>query len=162
MIWKNTMKYPVLAIGVILFGLFITDPKTKKFWENSKRRFIPSTCDAVKDRVEIKSPQTWELECPGTQLLIIKIQHDPAGRNLQVLRSQMYKNLANSYANLARFSNPETLSYLKFIELIVEHPRLTIRSKTDGQAVVEMLKLKTQSDIANHLKLTVKVRETKH
>jgi hypothetical protein len=162
MIWKNTMKYPVLAIGVILFALFLNDPKTEKFWKNSKRRFIPSTCDAVKDRVEIKSPQTWELECPGTQLLIVKIQHDPAARSLKVLRSQMYKNLANSYANLGRFSNLETLSYLKFIELIVVHPKLTIRSKTDGQAIVEMAKLKTQSDIANHLKLTVKVKETRH
>jgi hypothetical protein len=159
MIWQRALKYPILIVGVVLFALFLSDPNTKRWWEKSKRRFIPSTCDAIVDRTAPKSPDSWTLDCPGTQLLIITVEHDPAARSLNVLRSNMYKELANSYKKLAHISNPETMEYLKNVEIIIKHPRISVRSKTDGQAVTELLKKKDQKSIAQHLKLTVKVQE---
>lgn len=158
MIWKNALKYPVLVIGLVLFVLFITDPKTKKYWEKSQRRFIPSTCDAVMDRVEPKAPNNWKFDCPGTQLLIINISSKDI-KNAPNYRVLMYRSLANSLKKLAEYSNIETLEYLKNIEMILTHPKLTIKSKTDGQAVAGLIKLSDQADIARHLKLTVKVKE---
>lgn len=161
MIWKNTMKYPVLTIGIILFIIYLQDPSTAKFWKNYKSKFIPSTCNSVMDRVGPKTPSGWEMECPGTQLLIISIEHSDVKRDYPILRRDMYRELANSYVNLARFSNPETLEYLQFVEIHMIHPELKIISKTDGLAVVELLKKKTQKDISEHIKLTVKVKEIK-
>lgn len=159
MIWKKTLKYPVLVVGVILFALFLSDPKTAEWWEKSQRRFIPSTCDAVKDRVAPKAPESWSLSCPTIHLLVVNIEHNTADSGLLVLRPQMYKHLANSLSALAKYSNIETLEFLKSVEIIIEHPRLSIRSKTDGEAVAQILKLKSQQEIAQHLKLTVKVKE---
>ncbi len=159
MLWKNTLKYPVLMIGIILFGLYLCDPNTERFWRNHKRRFIPSTCDAVMDRIIPKALVNWELDCPGTQNLFITVTHDKADRNINLLRQDMYKELANTYVNISRFSNPETLKNLRFVNVIIVHPKLKIHSKTDGQAVTELRFKKARKEIAKHLKLTVKVKE---
>ena len=159
MIWKNTLKYPVLTIGIILFVLYLSDPKTTKFWKNYKRGFIPSTCDAVLDRVVAKTPSHWELECPGTQRLIVNITHDATGKSEFKLRKDMFKELANSYVNLARFSNPETMAILQVVEINMVSDDYKIHSKTDGQAVAELLLKKSQAAIAKHIQLTIKVKE---
>ncbi len=159
MIWKNALKYPVLAIGVILFVLFLTDPKTKKWLKKYSGSRIPNTCRSVMEKVEKKAPDNWEMECPGTQLLKIAIEHNSRHTNILSLRPEMYKNLANSYVKLAQLSNPETLAGLKYVKMKLINEQLTIDSKTDGQAVVELLKRKTPQAIAEHLKLTVKVKE---
>ena len=76
MIWKNALKYPVLVIGLVLFTLFLMDPKTAIWWDKQMRRYIPSTCDAIVDRSGKKLDQSWELECPGTKLLLITIPYE--------------------------------------------------------------------------------------
>ena len=157
MIWKNAMKYPVLVVGVILFGLFITDPKTRSYWTKQKRRFIPSTCDAVKDRIYPKVPDQWELKCPGTQLLVIDVDYDKEAT--KSLKRNMYRHLANSLMKVGQYSNLETLEYLKHIQMNIKHDKLEVHSITDGEAVAQLSKMKNKADIARHLKLTVKIKE---
>ena len=41
----------------------------------------------------------------------------------------------------------------------IKHPKLHIKAKTDGEALVQLLKKKGQKSIAEHLKLTVKTKE---
>ena len=162
MIWKKAFKYPVLIIGIILFGLYIFDPKTKEFWRKYNRRFIPSTCDALVSRSASKADTTWSFDCPGIQLLVVKIPYESQpNEKYPVTRVNMYKLLANSLVNLSKITNPETMENLQLLKVIVENPRLNILAKTDGEAIVGFLKFKTQEDIAAHLKLTVKTQEFK-
>jgi hypothetical protein len=161
MIWRKTLKYPVLVIGIILFGIYINDPKTKIFWSKFNGRYIPNTCVAVMDRVEKKTPDYWSFECPGTQLLQISIDSQSKETKSLLIRQDVYKELANSYKTLGKYSNPETLEFLKHVEITIHHPKIGVKSKTDGQAVVDMISKKSPLDIANHLKLTVKVKEFK-
>lgn len=161
MIWRRALKYPVLIVGIILFAIYWNDPNTKEYWSKYNRRYIPSTCDAVKDRVEKKAPESWEMKCPTIQLLKIKIESQAKEDRPVLVRQAVYKELANSYSTLGRLSNPETLEYLKNIEVTIVNKYLSVKSKTDGKAVVEMLSKKNPKDIANHLRLTVKVKEIK-
>lgn len=157
MIWKTALKYPVLVIGIIFFGLFITDPKTKSYWTKQKRRFIPSTCDAVLDRIYPKVPDYWELKCPGTELLIVDIEYKKEASKL--LKANMYKYLANSLMKIGSYSHLETLEYLKHVQVNVNHELLSINSITDGEAISELSKMKDKKQIAGHLRLTVKIKE---
>ena len=143
-----------------MFLIFINQETTKNWWENKvMRRFIPSTCDAVKDRVYPKAPKEWKMECPGTQLLVITIDFKTTAKNITEQRVMMYKQLANTLTELAHYSNIETLEFLKNIKVILKHKTLQITSATDGQAVAQFTKLKEQKAILEHLKLTVKVGE---
>jgi hypothetical protein len=160
MLGKKLLKYPVLIIGIILFGIYVTDPKTADYWRKYNRRFIPSTCDAIESRISDKVDKTWSLDCPGTQLLIIKLPYESKlAEKFPSIRRNMYKLLANSLVKLSQVSNPEAMQNLGHLKMVIEHPRLKILAKTDGEAINQFLKLKYQVDIADHLKLTVKIKE---
>ena len=175
MFGKNVMKYPVLIMGIMMFGIFLSQDSTKKWWEKQKTRLIPSTCKAVIDRVQKKSPSDWEMECLNTSFLRLTINFNREAKNKKLLRVAMYRELANTYSQFAQFANIalpyvegnkkkvyneiETLEHLREIQIILKHKNLQILSQSDGQAVAKFLELKRPELIADHLKLTVTVVE---
>lgn len=159
MIWQQAMKYPMLVIGIVLFSLFVMDENTSKWWNSFSSRFIPNTCQSVKERVIKKAPKNWSIECPGTELLILTISDNTQIAKTSVLRKYLYRQLANSYVNFAQFSNPETLEQLQHLKISMNHPQITLESKSDGESVVAFLKLKNKEQIIKHLGTSVKVKE---
>lgn len=159
MIWQQALKYPMLVIGIVLFSLFLMDEHTAKWWNQFSNRLIPSTCQAVKDRVSAKAPKNWAMDCQGTELLILNVTEDKKLAKTPVLRKYLYRQLANTYVNLAQISNPETLEQLPNLKIIMHHPQMKIESRSDGESVVQFIKLKEQAAIIRHLGTTVKVKE---
>ncbi len=151
------MKYPILAVGVVLFTLYITNPKTKEYWENHANKFVPNSCEAVKERILKKESKRWKMECPGTVRLIVKV--DLTKRSKQMNLSAQYRELANTLVNLGKLSNPETMSYLKVVEVYISAGSKEIKAITNGQALVELAQKKSQDAIAEHLRMTVKTQE---
>ncbi len=158
MILSKTLKYPVLIMGIIMFSLFLADGKTKIWWEKTKRRFVPSTCDSLESRLKDKVPNNWEISCPTADLLNLEIDY-PGNESLEIIRVKMYKSIANTLVQFSNMANPETLEYLKDFRLKMESDKVTIYSQTDGEAMLAFRKLKHKEKIAEHLKLTVKVKE---
>ncbi len=161
MIWQRAMKYPVLVIGVVLFGIFLSDPKTEIWWDKVQRRYKPSTCDAVMSRTEKKTPIGWKMACPTIHKLVVDIPVMSDIKHYNQLRVIMYKSLANHLTKFSQISNPETVIRLQKLQINLVHKDLKIESITDGKSVIEFLKLKKQEDIIRHLKHTVKVKEVK-
>ncbi len=161
MIWNKAMKYPVLMVGIIFFGIFISSPKTKEFLKKYSQSRVPNTCLAVLNRVSKKAPKGWELECPKEWLLQISIKHQSKKTNLLSVRPEMYKALANYHVLLMQLSNLETLHHLGMVEFKLIHPELTVISQTEGSSVARMSKinLKNPKHIAFHLKTTVNTKE---
>jgi hypothetical protein len=169
------MKFPVLIMGLVMFGIFVSQDTTKIWWNKTKMRYIPSTCKSVQERVLKKAPSSWKLECSSTSFLVVTIQFNKEVKKENMLRVAMYRQIANLYKEFARYANIpleyteegkkkvyneiETLERLEKIQLNLEHPSLKITTQSDGQAVAKFLTLKRPEDIANHLKLTVKVGE---
>jgi hypothetical protein len=162
-------------MGVVMFGIFISQDTTKIWWDKTKARYIPSTCKSVQERVMKKAPNDWKLDCRSTNFLIVTIKFNKELKEKKLLRVAMYRQIANLYKEFAAFANIplnyaeegkakvyneiETLERLENIQLILEHSTLKITTQSDGQAVAKFLNLKRPEDIANHLKLTVKVSE---
>lgn len=159
MIWKKALKYPVLIVGIVLFGLYLTNNSTKEFWRKVNRRYKPSTCDVTMDRVRPKAPANWAFECETLQLLIINVDFKEIKNNNLSLRQEMYRELANDLKKLGHYSNLETLSFLKKVKMNIINKNLEVHSMTSGQAIVELTRLSDQQSIARHLKLTVKIKE---
>jgi len=161
MIWQKAMKYPVLVIGFVMFGIFLSDPKTAIWWDKVLRRFKSSTCDTVLVRTEKKAPLGWKMACPTMDKLVLDVPVVSDVANYNQLRVIMYKSLANHLTKFSQVSNPETVIRLKKLQINLNHKRLTIESITTGESVIEFLKLKNQKDIIRHLKHTVKVKEVR-
>lgn len=161
MIWKNALKYPVLIVGVILFGLYLSSPNTKEFWRKIDRRYKPSTCDVTKDRIQPKAPSNWSFECETVQLLIVNIDYDKKISGSLGQRQQLYMDLANYLVKLGQFSNLETMEYLRKIRMNLHTENLTIESITDGKTIVKLTNARDKKNIARLLKIGVKIKEVK-
>lgn len=177
MFGKNAMKYPALVMGIIMFVIFLSQNSTQKWLSGHKRRFIPSTCDSVKDRVNIKAPGSWSMECPTTNFLVLTIEFAEKAKDPKMTRVLMYRELANIYSKFAHYANipleyvednkrkvyneVETLERLKDVRIILQNDQYIITSQSDGQAIAKFLDLKRKEQIAEHLRLTVKVSEKK-
>lgn len=160
MFTKNAMKYPALVAGAIMFAIFVMDPKTKNWWnEDVKGRFIPSTCKALTERLESKVPSSWDMKCPGTSRLVLEVDFEEQFPNKQALRTAIYRAMANNLKSFALMANPETLENLSKFEVMMIHDDMEVWGVTDGQAMVKLRDKKSQKTMAEHLELTVKVKE---
>lgn len=147
MIWKNALKYPVLIIGIIMFIIFLNDPKTKDWYNKISRRYIPSTCDAIISSSAKKADKSWKFECPGTKKLVITIPYEEKDEdNLKVTRVKMYRLTANAISSLAQITDPESMQHILVLQVIIDSERLDIVAQTDGEAIVQIRKTINEYD----------------
>lgn len=142
MIWKRALKYPALIMGIIMFVIFISDPKTKIWWNKISRRYIPSTCDAIIKRVTPKVDKSWELECPGTKRLVITVPYEAKEDKepLKLTRVKMYRQAANVISSIAQMADPASMEHILELEIFIKNEKLDIFAKTDGEAIVQIRK----------------------
>lgn len=160
MIWNNLMKKPVLAIGIILFSLFLMQVSKKEKWGIFHNdRLIPTSCRAALIRIEKKIPANWEVFCEGNNLAveIDEIGVPEKATNLQPL---MYRQLANHMSFIARVSQADILEKVFLVRFKLTHPKLEINAITEGKFIVKLVSLDNPEHIMTHLKSTVQVKET--
>lgn len=153
------MQKPVLAIGLIMFGLFIYQVARDQKWgifHNEK--LIATSCKAVLVRLEKKVPANWKVFCEGNNLAvdIEEIAIPPEATNLKTL---MYRQLANHMTFVARNSHADILEKVYFVRFKLEHPKMVINAVTEGKFIVKLATLETPEHIMTHLKTTVQVKE---
>ncbi len=154
------MQKPVLGIGIILFGLFITQLSRDGNLNFLKRDKLQRTsCDAVIVKLEKAVPSNWKVFCEGNNLAaeINEVMIPPEASNLQAL---LYRQLANHLSFIARTSYTEILERVMFIRIKMIHPKMEINAVTEGQYVVKLATLETPEHIMAHLQSTVQVKET--
>ena len=153
------MQKPVLAIGLILFGIFllqVSQDKKWSFWRNDK--LIPTSCRGALVRIEKKIPENWNAFCEGNNLAVeIKELAIPANAtNIQAL---MYRQLANHMSFIARIAVSDILEKVDFVRFRLDHPKMTINAVTEGKYIVKLATLESPEHIMTHLKSTVQVKE---
>lgn len=153
------MKYPVLIVGVVMFLIFLNDHKTKIWWNEISLRYIPSTCISLKDRISPKAPSHWTLKCSTTEDMILEVKFEKVANEDNNTRALYYRALANELKTFSLFANPETLTHLRSLKMILKGDRLSVIAQTDGEALVRLSQINDKDLLAQHLKLTVKVKE---
>lgn len=158
-IMRYFMEKPVLAIGLIMFGLFLLQVSRDQKWglfHNDK--LIATSCTAVMVKLEKQIPANWKAFCEGNNLAIeikeLAINEDAA--NLKVL---MYRQLANYMAFIARNSHSDILEKVFFVRIKLMHTKMIINAVTEGKYIVKLASLETPQHIMSHLQSTVQVKE---
>lgn len=154
------MQKPILGIGIILLGLFITQLSRDGRLNFLKRDKLQRTsCDAVMVKLEKAVPSNWNVFCEGNNLAaeIKEVMIPPEASNLQAL---LYRQLANHLSFIARTSYTEILERVMFVRIKMIHPKMEINAVTEGQYVVKLATLETPEHIMAHLQSTVQVKET--
>lgn len=156
---RYLMQKPVLAIGLIMFGLFIYQVARDQKWgifHNDK--LIATSCKAVTIRLEKKIPENWKIFCEGNNLAV-DIKEIAIPENATNLKSLMYRQLANHMAFVARTSHTDILEKVFFVRFKVSHPKMVINAVTEGKYIVKLATLETPEHIMAHLQTTVQVKE---
>lgn len=153
------MEKPILAIGLLLFGLFIFQVSNEKKWGLfNNPKLTATSCHAVLVKVEKIVPANWRLFCEGNNMAveINEISIPKAATNLKTL---MYRQLANHMAYIARQSHPDILEKVFFVRFKLSHPKMIINAVTEGKFIVKLATLETPEHIMTHLQSTVQVKE---
>jgi hypothetical protein len=161
MLWNSLLKNPILAIGLILFGLFITQVVNKEHgWGIfGNEKLIPTSCKAALVKIQKRTPENWKIFCEGNNLAveIKEVTLPPDATNLKTL---MYRQLANHMSYIARISQPDILEKVFFVRFKINHPKMIINAVTEGKFIVKLATLNSPDHIISHLQSTVQVKET--
>lgn len=156
---KYLMEKPILAIGLLMFGLFLYQVSRGQKWgifHNDK--LIASSCKAVLVRLEKKIPANWKAYCEGNNLAV-EIKEVVIPKEATNLKSLMYRQLANYMAFIARSSHSDLLEKVLFVRVKLIHPNMEINAVTEGKFIVKLATLEVPEHIMTHLQSTVQVKE---
>jgi hypothetical protein len=160
MLWNSLLKKPILAIGILMIGLFVMQVARKEKWGffyNDK--LTTTSCRGALVRIEKKIPANWKVFCEGNNLAV-EIQEVAIPDEASNLKILMYRQLANHMSFVAQSSTADILEKVYLVRFKLEHPRLVINAVTEGKYIVKLLTLQTPDHIMAHLKSTVQVKET--
>lgn len=160
MLWNSLMKNPVLAMGIIMFGLFIVQVARKEQWGFFyNEKFVSTSCKGVSIRLQKKIPANWRISCEGNNLAV-EINEVAVPEKASNLQTLMYRQLANHMSFVARSSEVDILEKVLFVRFKLMHPKMNIDAVTEGQYIVKLATLESPEHIMAHLKSTVHVKET--
>jgi hypothetical protein len=160
MLWNSLLKKPILAMGIIMFSLFLFQVVKKEKWgifHNEK--LISTPCRGVLIRLEKKVPENWKVFCEGNNLAV-EIREIAIPEKASNVKLLIYRQLANHMAFVARMATVDILEKVMFIRFRITHPDLTINAVTEGKYIVKLATLENADHIMSHLKSTVQVQET--
>lgn len=153
------MRNPVLAIGIIMMGLFLYQVASDQKWSifhNDK--LVATSCKGVVVKLEKAIPANWKIFCEGNNLAV-EINEIAIPKDATNLRSLMYRQLANHMSFVARTSHTDILEKVFLVRFKLMHPKMEINAVTEGKYIVKLATLETPEHIMTHLKATVQVKE---
>lgn len=156
---KYLMQKPILAIGIIMFGLFlyqVTNDKKINLFQSS--RFNSTSCRALLVKLEKDIPGNWKAFCEGDNLAV-EIKENAIPEDAKNLRTLMYRELANHMSFVARTSYSDYLEKIFFVRFKLMHPKMEINAVTEGKFLIKLKTLENPQHIMSHLKSTVQVKE---
>lgn len=160
MLWNSLMKNPILAMGIIMFSLFLFQVAKKEKWGIFHNEKLTTTsCTGVLVRLEKKVPENWKVFCEGNNLAV-EIKEIAIPEKANNLKALMYRQLANHMSFVARMSTADILEKVLFVRFRLAHPQMTINAVTEGKFIVKLATLDNPEHIMTHLKSTVQVQET--
>ena len=160
MLWNFLTKKPILALGTVMFSLFMWQVARKEGWFNgTSDRYTSTSCKGVVIGLEKRIPDNWKVFCEGNNLAV-DIKELAVPEKATNLKALMYRQLANHMAHVARISAPDILQKIFFVRFHIVHPGLTLDAVTEGKYIVKLATLENAEHIMTHLKATVQVKET--
>jgi hypothetical protein len=165
---KSLMKNPVLAIGILFMIIFLFQAGEKyNWWPSRREKLMPSSCKAVRVKLDRRIPANWSSACEGKDFnnLAVTIKYaqekDKEIKDPKSLGQLVYRELANDLILIAKNSPADNLERTNIVRVRFIHPQKQVDAITEGKYLVKLKTLSDKKLIAEHLKVTVQVRESK-
>ncbi len=160
---KHLMDKPVLTIGVIFFALFVYDLNRRGYLDSFKNRFQPTSCFITLKALEKKLPKEAVASCDENHLIVDwKLEMGDFVRleKPEMILAANYRELANNLTFIAKNSPVDLLAGVSVVTVNQEGKDFILSAVSEGRYLVKLSELKSPELIAEHLKNTVKVKES--
>lgn len=164
---KSLIKNPILAIGLLFTVIFLFQAGEKfNWWTSRRQKLLPSSCKAVRVKLDRRIPANWKTYCEGSDFnnlaveINFPVEKDKLVEDKAKLQKIVYRELANDLILIAKNSPSDNLERTHFVRVRFIHPQIQVDALTEGQHIVKLQTLTDKSLIAQHLKVTVSVKES--
>lgn len=127
---------------------------------------MPSSCKAVRVKLDRRIPANWSSFCEGKDFnnLAVHINYPAPKNDLDAgkddIRKLVYRELANDLILIAKNSPSDNLERTNIVRVRFIHPKIQVDAVTEGKYIVKLQTLTNKELIAQHLKVTVQVKES--
>lgn len=158
MLLKALLKKPVFVIGIILFGLFLAQDTTKKWWKSFSSRYIPNSCQSYVGQLTTKEQflEGTEYICHGHRELEIKLSLNQSCKND---KKPPYVAIKNVIEYQSKAGDEESLQYIETIKITIECKDINIIGLVRGTHMKNYKYLKTTQDQYQFLQKHVLTQE---
>lgn len=166
MIYKNIFKNPILAIGILLMTIFILNANRKGLF-GKREKLIPTSCKAVRVKLDRRIPDNWKSACKGNNLSVnvnYQLPKELAEKQLtfEEFKRLVYREIANVLIHIARNSPSDNLERTDVVSVKFKYlSSIDVNAITFGDKLAKLNNMKEQNLIATHIQATVKVQEVK-
>ena len=162
MILKTLIKNPIFIVGILLMTILLLtlDREGKLFSRNNLLK--ATSCNSVLVMLNNRKPKDWNTSCNDNNLLVstqFKLPVKFLGDNKKI-KHILYRELANSLVFIARNSLNESLERVTFVHVKIDSEKLMIDALTEGKYISKLATITNETFIADHLKNTVKIKES--
>jgi len=161
MVWRPLFKYPVLAVGILMLYVALSNPKLKGILGLNRDKLIASSCRAVLVMLDKRKPSSWETNCQDNDFnyLVITVKNNLTAVDDNNLKKALYRELANELTFLAQNSPEENLGRVRILKFELHNPKIILITFAHGKDVARLATLKDQNLVLQHLKETFQVKE---
>lgn len=158
MMSQKILKYPLAVMAVLFcYLLYVYFDKGGR-----RRQLLEGTpCIAALVKLELKIPKNWSANCDKNNLLVdINEEIPPTIKDMAKKRILIYREMANHLSFIAKNAPTPNLEMVSTVLVKISAENILIEALTTGDALVKLTTLNSPEIIRDHLKNTVKVKET--
>ncbi len=151
-------KYSAFAIIALIFYIYLNSPYGLK----RRRQLFQSTpCIAGLVKLETKVEKNWKLECIENNLKVkITIEDPPNLKDINKKRTYFFRELANQLVFISKNTPEANLENVNSVHIIFSSKTYEVEALTKGESLSKFRYFSGPESIKEHLKNTVKVKET--
>ncbi len=142
-------------------AIFLMNLYRKGEFFSSRQKLIPTSCRALRVKLDRNVPENWTTLCEGNNLaVIIPFSHPSENKDdLNLIRKIMYNEFAEKVLFVAKNSPGDNLEKTDMVRFRFEGRKIIIHALTDGALLYKMTTIHNEKLLMDHFKETIRVRE---
>ena len=162
--YQFLIKKPIFSIGVLVFIIFLFQLKQKGYFEKRNKMFTASSCNAILVKIDKIKPKDWVTSCSGhfadrTDTLEVSAPFTVTDPKLDI-RVFAYREMANHLSYISKNAPSDNLEKLSWVKISVIHSKGQADGVTSGKLLSRMRTLQTNDALMEHLRNSVKVKDS--
>ena len=158
------IKKPIFSIGVLVFVIFLFQLNQMGYFEKRNKVFTTASCNAILVKIDRIKPKEWVTECSGhfadqTDTLSVSSPFNVTDPKIDI-KIFAYREMANHLSFLAKNAPTDNLEKLSWVKISVIHSKGQADGITSGRLLAKMRTVQTNEGLMEHLRNSVKVKDT--